>query len=198
MAAGRCIDCQQAFCPSHQGLDANGPYTNLCSSCLIDRVTQARDQAAADAERAVREAGEAAARKKRDQEAIKARIVDTARRLVQHGSPGLTPRTKVVGQKQTIRGWSKYRDDVRPLPQAWLVGEFDWLIYTPEWHDASATLAPRKWRTYVTSGGVIEPEAPPLSSGPWAILEPKHPATLDAWRGIEAAFSELARRLLRG
>jgi hypothetical protein len=53
MAVGRCIDCQQAFCPSHQGLNANGPYTNLCSSCLIDRLTQARDQAAADAERAV-------------------------------------------------------------------------------------------------------------------------------------------------
>lgn len=196
MAIGRCIDCQHAFCPSHQALDnLQTPYTNLCTACLASRGAQARDVAAARAEQAA-QAGE---RARHEQEAIKGRIADTARRLVRHGSPGLEPRTEVVGRKQTIPGWTKWKDDVRPLPPAWLVGEFDWLIHTPEWRDSSAALARGKWRTYVTPEGTVEPEvARPFSAtGVGGIMDPRRTASLDAWREIEAAFSALARTLLR-
>src|SRR5579862_9335364 len=60
MAVGRCIDCRQAFCPSHRALNTNGPYTNLCTTCLGNRAAQAR---AAD-DRKAQEAGKAAERRR--------------------------------------------------------------------------------------------------------------------------------------
>jgi hypothetical protein len=132
-----------------------------------------------------------------DLDAAKQSIRDTAQRLVTAGSPGLAPRFRVVGQKQTIPGWTKWRDVTEPMSPAWQVGQFEWVVHHAarsgtfecDAHDQKALRG-----TFVLPDGEVVAEAP-ASYGFGGV--PKQLVDLKAWQEVAAAFEALAAQLDR-
>lgn len=195
-ALGRCIDCARPFCLSHQGNASDGgTFTNLCSTCLLQREQavaatrqQVRDQAVAPAAARAQQA-------RNDLDTAKKRIRDIAQRLVAAGSPGLAPRFRVVGQKQTIPGWTKWRDVTERMSPAWQVGEFEWVVHHAArcgTFECDAYDQNVDRTTFVLPSGEIVAQAPASYGFGGA---PRELADLKAWQDVAAAFEALAARL---
>lgn len=197
-ALGRCVDCLQAFCLSHQAVVADGgTFTNLCSTCLISREARVRDAAAHAAARAASARADQAQQEQDALTSAQESIRAVAARLTRTGAPGLTPRSRVIRQKQTIPGWTRWRDVTQPLPAGWLVGRFDWIVYhagTTGTFESDARSERAQRATYVLpNGDVVSDEPRNYGFGG----TPKRPADLMVWLEISRAFTQLATKLER-
>lgn len=190
------MDCSQGFCLSHQAVAADGGiFTNLCSACLAERDTPIREAADRAATQA---ASERAARQQQERDALagaKLAIKELAARLVTAGAAGLTPRYQVVGQKQTIPGWTKYRDVSEPIEPAWLVGQFDWIVHHAArtgTFECDASDSRQQRPTYVLRNGEVVSDAPP-SYG--FAGRPTKLADVQVWVDVARAFKRRASTL---
>jgi len=122
-AIGRCNSCANAFCASHQGYKGSGinvvALVNRCAPCVANAAIQRRSQVEAV-----------------DPEHVKAEFEAALRRLIEAGSPGLTPRVVVIGRRKTrFKGWVDITEERRP---GWSLGLRNWRVTYSESGDKDA------------------------------------------------------------
>jgi hypothetical protein len=193
-AIGRCVDCERAFCLTHQAVDnLQRPFSNLCTECSTARTQRGRE--AVEQSQQARIEQITADRYAIDN--VKASIATTAERLRRAGSPGLSQRSKVVGQKQTMLGWGPWRDVRKPLDPGWSIGSFEWRTFRPALtgtFESDAQIGTAVLQTWVLADGTVvaDPGGYTVHSATGAT----RPSELAQWQAIERAFTQMARRLL--
>jgi hypothetical protein len=108
VATGRCIDCGDAFCPSHQASTYYATLSNLCTACQSLR---------REVEEAPRRAASAV------QADAAARILTTAKSLAVTGRSRLVQRRRLVTRERVLLRMVEWWDELEP---AWPVGEQPW------------------------------------------------------------------------
>jgi hypothetical protein len=133
-AIGRCSDCKQPFCLSHQARTSLTEYTDLCMDCL-----------------AVRSRFAGKPRRERDGQlaVTRSRISEAVRRLRELGSPGLATRQVCVGSKKVWFGTVPLYDALSP---AWPVPDCRWDWPEHGWTGGGPAPTP----TGITESGVLK------------------------------------------
>jgi hypothetical protein len=107
LAIGRCVDCGDAFCASHQAVLGYQRFSDLCDACYQKRQVADRIRATASS---------------RSSEELPDLIVAAAKRLTRAGIPPVARQDMVWVR----RHFGRDRKEARPLAPAWGVGEFKW------------------------------------------------------------------------
>lgn len=138
-AIGRCIDCECAFCPTHQGYRIHGfhePYINLCSKCVALR----------EANR-VKQQQEVIAKEEEAKKYVKDGAA--ARDLVSAGVPSVTIYDFYhhTVEWRGLFGRYQSRTDTKTLTyRGWILGDLRWQFYERLW-DSTEHKSDADWLT---------------------------------------------------
>jgi len=152
-AVGRCIDCHNAFCGSHQAVNSYTTFVDLCAGCHAKRAWNAK---------APQRAAEAVAQN------LSERMARAIATLVSSPPNGLVARRRLVTSERRFLLRVEWWDEFEP---AWPIGSHPWHFSETHTSGDRDTAIP----TGLTPTGKLVPLEQPSAAEPPARTTPDRP-----------------------